>query len=1091
MSAFRGTGAEADPGPGRLERPGLARRIAGALNRGSLLVVAPAGYGKTTALEEALELEGRVAAWVRCREVDRDPGKFLEQVVGKLRVAAPGVADRLADRIAAGNGPIDVGHATRELGEELERLLVDPLTIVIDDAERLSRSPDAASIIAGLLASEACPLGVAVASRTPLPLRIAKLRAAGSLVELGSADLAFTVEDCAEMLRAQDGREHLAGEAEALWTATEGWPLGVAMATRSQRPLTALEPGFQALADYLSEEVLDVLEPELRTALIDSSVAEELDLAVAQALGLPEGFLGRVRDLGIPQSSSSGRTETFSYHPLVREVLAERLLDERSEARRAELHAGLAEWLEGAGCGPDTVEHWLRAGNRARAVAAVSQHGPDLIRTAPTTVAGWLRRLPPEARETPELRLLEGRLEGGSGRLEEAIAPLREAVAGYAARGDVEAEWSARLALAETCVIQERFELVVPLSEGFEASPAAVAPAVAMSAASALAGLGRYAEASELYERAAMSDEATAPLVRGMHGFWVDLQCGRLDVAHTAVSEAMAQLERADPLNHLPYLTGMLAVVEEERGLMESALSLMVGARELADRTVLGGYISDAATRFAAGVKARAGRLEEAERDLAEVTGPGLGWYAGDAELTRATIASKRGEPGPCRDAVVEAFDRGALEPWRARSRATALLVPVLARIGQEAWALELVEDALALRPPLASSARLRALRGWLRGREGDVDGAVADLAIAWSEAGAEAAHLLRREHPRLGRLLWSAVEVGAIDPDAAVAALAAAGADSALAWTRHPLARARRAAILVAAGSGHPDAADRIDELAGDPTAEVASAARAARRRLISEPPPLVITLLGGFELRRGAYVLGDDVWGPRRRSAQRLVRYLLIHRESAVPEEDLFEAFWPGVPADVARRRLQVTVSSARAVLEHPVGQQAELKHCDRTYRLVLGERDVIDADVFDRAAAAALEPAGGGPRLRALELAVARWGGEPLPEDRYEGWATSWRERLLDLYAQTLGALADASTAAGNHAAAIDASSRQVELDPLDEGAHRRLMLTYARSGRRGHALRQYLACRRALVETLGIEPGEETTALQRRILAGERV
>ena len=49
----------------------------------------------------------------------------------------------------------------------------------------------------------------------------------------------------------------------------------------------------------------------------------------------------------------------------------------------------------------------------------------------------------------------------------------------------------------------------------------------------------------------------------------------------------------------------------------------------------------------------------------------------------------------------------------------------------------------------------------------------------------------------------------------------------------------------------------------------------------------------------------------------------------------------------------------------------------------------------------------------------------------------------------------------------------------------------MLTYARSGRTSHALRQYLECRRALVEGLGIEPSEATSRLQARVLAGERV
>jgi len=61
----------------------------------------------------------------------------------------------------------------------------------------------------------------------------------------------------------------------------------------------------------------------------------------------------------------------------------------------------------------------------------------------------------------------------------------------------------------------------------------------------------------------------------------------------------------------------------------------------------------------------------------------------------------------------------------------------------------------------------------------------------------------------------------------------------------------------------------------------------------------------------------------------------------------------------------------------------------------------------------------------------------------------------------------------------------------LDPLNEDGHRALMVAYSRTGRRGHALRQYLECRRALVDTLGVEPAEETSRLQGRILAGEAV
>lgn len=78
-----------------------------------------------------------------------------------------------------------------------------------------------------------------------------------------------------------------------------------------------------------------------------------------------------------------------------------------------------------------------------------------------------------------------------------------------------------------------------------------------------------------------------------------------------------------------------------------------------------------------------------------------------------------------------------------------------------------------------------------------------------------------------------------------------------------------------------------------------------------------------------------------------------------------------------------------------------------------------------------------------------------------------------------------------ASGDHHDAIRVAGRLLDLDPLDERAHRELMLAYARTGRTSQALRQFLECRRALITDLGVEPSTETSRLQARILAGEPV
>jgi DNA-binding SARP family transcriptional activator len=87
--------------------------------------------------------------------------------------------------------------------------------------------------------------------------------------------------------------------------------------------------------------------------------------------------------------------------------------------------------------------------------------------------------------------------------------------------------------------------------------------------------------------------------------------------------------------------------------------------------------------------------------------------------------------------------------------------------------------------------------------------------------------------------------------------------------------------------------------------------------------------------------------------------------------------------------------------------------------------------------------------------------------------------------------LAALAVECRRAADHSGVMNAAGRLIELDPLDERAHRDLMVANARAGRPAHALRQFLTCRRALRGQLGIEPAPETRRLYARILAHEPV
>jgi DNA-binding SARP family transcriptional activator len=375
-----------------------------------------------------------------------------------------------------------------------------------------------------------------------------------------------------------------------------------------------------------------------------------------------------------------------------------------------------------------------------------------------------------------------------------------------------------------------------------------------------------------------------------------------------------------------------------------------------------------------------------------------------------------------------------------------------------------------------------------LRHLDGDPQGSDADLQACFSEAGDAVRFTLRREWTRLEPLIWDALERETLDPESVFAEISRALPEGVqlVPFLDHPNPAARMAALQPAVRSGDPDAVGRLRRLADEPDSEFAPTASSALERLATSMPPLGFDVLGGFAVRRGSWRAQESDWA--RPIDARLVRFLLVHAGQPLAEDLIFEALWPGRTVSGARRSLQVAVSRARQVLDPPGTERSAIESGGHGYRLAIDDDQHVDANRFSAAAELALR---GEDRMPLLERARSLWAGEPLPEERYADWAASYRERLIDQYIAVLTGLCELHEARGGHLDAAQAARELVKLDPLNEHGHRVLMTAYSRTGRRGHALRQYLECRRALVDALGVEPAAETSRLQAQILAGEAV
>jgi DNA-binding SARP family transcriptional activator len=422
----------------------------------------------------------------------------------------------------------------------------------------------------------------------------------------------------------------------------------------------------------------------------------------------------------------------------------------------------------------------------------------------------------------------------------------------------------------------------------------------------------------------------------------------------------------------------------------------------------------------------------------------------------------------------------------------TALVVPALVEAGATGRALEVCDAALAdLRATLGEEhsryarARLLAQRAWIVQRTGAGTGA-GDAARAVVLAGPAAPALMRTELGRIRGPLMHAT----VPPDDMLDLVAAAlpGVDALLAFAGHASPAVRAAVARQLARGGDPRAAAALERLEQDDDPEVARTAGAALDRARREPAPRAFTVLGGFALRRGGWEVDQRAWG--RPTVARLVRYLLVHHGRPVPEDRILDALWPEHTPPKARLALRVAASRARQVLDPEGAPESAIRFADQAYELVLDDRDRVDAFAFRAAAERALA-AEGAQRRTLLRAAAALFAGEPLPEERYADWAQGWRRDLVETHVRVLAELARAERRAGDERAVARIAGELTALDPLDEDAHRVLMTAYARTGRRALALRQFLACRRALTEALGLEPDRQTAALQAAILAGEPV
>lgn len=228
-------------------------------------------------------------------------------------------------------------------------------------------------------------------------------------------------------------------------------------------------------------------------------------------------------------------------------------------------------------------------------------------------------------------------------------------------------------------------------------------------------------------------------------------------------------------------------------------------------------------------------------------------------------------------------------------------------------------------------------------------------------------------------------------------------------------------------------------------------------------------LRLLGRFRLTRGA----EQMVLPRRK-VESLLAYLALHPEEQ-PRDRLSATLW-GESADADARH---SLRNGLYLLSQTLGSEAIL--CSRdTVQMNPRFPLWIDAAIFRRQAASFLSQPTSDVHAAGLDIYTG-----DLLADFYDDWIISERDHLRALYVETILRVVQSLRSQGQYDRAIQFAQRVLAIEPAQERAHQHMMFCFIAMGDRSAALRQYEACKQALLADLGVDPAADTTALYRWI------
>jgi ATP/maltotriose-dependent transcriptional regulator MalT len=300
-----------------IERPRLIKLLEESSAR-TILLIAPAGYGKTTLARQWAERQPDVH-WYTARTGSADVAQLAVDLAGVLETAAPGLVTYVNGLMQALPNP---SQTATQIVDRFTAFTPDltASTLVIDDYQAVAEDEQASTFVHEF--QERLGVRLLVASRVRPRWASARLQVYGDVLELGAEELALTLDEALQVL------ERSAAQASSILEAARGWPAVLGLAARaSKRVESSTDAAASTLFRYFAEELFRATSAELQEQLLTLALLPNLTPAlVERALATnPQPVIEQAVESGL---ASRGQ-EIAELHPLIREYLLTKLASDR------------------------------------------------------------------------------------------------------------------------------------------------------------------------------------------------------------------------------------------------------------------------------------------------------------------------------------------------------------------------------------------------------------------------------------------------------------------------------------------------------------------------------------------------------------------------------------------------------------------------------------------------------------------------------------------------------------------------------------------------------------------------------------------